>query len=501
MSNKRREYTFFWFIENFSYCWHRKGESLISPVFTANGLEGTAWTLKLHPFVKHLGEDCIYIRLSRNEDFGPDLFVMNYNLSIVAENGSAISSKRFTINFPKKFNGCGWSFPNSVENLQQLGYLPKDILTVRCKLWNGEGNADTVAPILGRTRIGIEHISFLQEVESFSAEEPNIKPVQIRSRTKKECVVSSSLHFTGGIYCEKKIVLEIKLSGNDLIFAKCKTSLLDISGNTTKCAEVDSRFDVERKDIAELELSVTKDAIMTRKSEYLPGDKLSLLCDCTFLTGIEFQQIEETQNEITTTGKKLRDSNISTEKLAVCPSVVDDLKDIYSSKFLTDVVLKTKTNSFPAHKTVLCARSPVFKVMMSNDMKEKNSNSIQVDDLEDDTVQQLLLFIYSDNVEDLQWETATKLYYASDKYQIEKLRLMCSSFFMDNLTPSTAIELLLLADTHSDSDLQKFVEDFILNHEEQVFGSDEWEKLMNANPELALKTMHLKYKTKKKVGK
>ncbi|CAL1284159.1 unnamed protein product [Larinioides sclopetarius] len=174
---------------------------------------------------------------------------------------------------------------------------------------------------------------------------------------------------------------------------------------------------------------------------------------------------------------------------------MDDLKRNYSSKFLADVEVQTKENSYPAHKIVLCARSPVFKVMMSNDMKEKNSDSILVDDMEDDTVQQLLLFIYSDNLEDLQWESAIKLYYAADKYQIEKLRLICSAFLIDNLSTSRATELLFLADTHSDFDLKKEVEDFILDHDQQVFGSEEWEKLIEASPLLALKTMHLKYKT------
>ncbi|CAL1294974.1 unnamed protein product [Larinioides sclopetarius] len=93
------------------------------------------------------------------------------------------------------------------------------------------------------------------------------------------------------------------------------------------------------------------------------------------------------------------------------------------------------------------------------------------------------------------WDSATKLYYAGDKYQIERLKVICSSFLVDNLWISSASELLILADTHSDSDLKKAVEDFILRHEKQVFESEEWEKLTKVNSELALKTMLRKYKT------
>ncbi|CAL1294167.1 unnamed protein product [Larinioides sclopetarius] len=186
--------------------------------------------------------------------------------------------------------------------------------------------------------------------------------------------------------------------------------------------------------------------------------------------------------------------NVS-HKLPASPSVLDDLKAIYDNQSLTDVELKTETKTFPAHKVLLCVRSPVFTTMLSSDMREKNINIILIDDLEDDTVQQLLLFLYTDQLEDLCWDSAMKLYHAGDKYQIERLKVICSSFLVDNLDISSACELLILADTHSDSDLKVAVEDFIFRHDKQVFGSENWEKLTRINSELALKTMLLKYKT------
>ncbi|GBN53737.1 hypothetical protein AVEN_40899-1 [Araneus ventricosus] len=108
-------------------------------------------------------------------------------------------------------------------------------------------------------------------------------------------------------------------------------------------------------------------------------------------------------------------------------------------------------------------------------MKEKNTDCIRVDDLEDDIVQQLLFFLYSDNIENLQWETAPQLYYAADKYDIGKLKELRSSFLVENLSTTNACELVLLADTHNDNDLKKSVEEFILAHEEEIFASKEWD--------------------------
>ncbi|CAL1281796.1 unnamed protein product [Larinioides sclopetarius] len=176
---------------------------------------------------------------------------------------------------------------------------------------------------------------------------------------------------------------------------------------------------------------------------------------------------------------------------------MDEFRALYWEQLLTDVLLHTATKSFPAHKNVLCARSLVFRAMLTNDMKEKNNDCINVEDLENESVQRLLLFLYSDSLEELQWESAMQLYYAACKYAIEKLKVLCSSFLVEDLSTSTASELLLLADTNSDTDLKKIVEDFILEHDEEVFCSDEWDNLSEKNPHLFMKTMKLKYKRKK----
>ncbi|KAF8777759.1 Speckle-type POZ protein like [Argiope bruennichi] len=384
-----------------------------------------------------------------------------------------------------------------ISNKKDL-YLPKDILTVRCKFWIGEHNAIKVEPICARTRIGVEHISFLHVIENFSTLRTNLKKtVHIPFHSKNKKGISNSVYCSGGVRCEEKIMFQITSDPNQILF-KYKVSLLDSSGNIIKCTDEDNRFDGNRKEIGHFPLSLSKDAIICKKRYYLPDDRLSLLCEYAFTTGIEFQKIEGIESEtIVTNIEQLRNYSHIKEKLLACPSALAELKDFYSNKYLTDVELKTETNSFPAHKIVLCARSPVFKAMMDNDMKEKNSKSIQVDDLEDDTVQKLLFFLYSDSLENVSWETAIKVYYAADKYQIEKLKLMCSSFLIENLTVSTATELLILADTHNDCDLKKITEDFILEYDEQIFSAEKWGELLETNLQLAASTMHLKYKTKK----
>ncbi|CAL1264304.1 unnamed protein product [Larinioides sclopetarius] len=49
MDDERVEYSFVCLIEDFSYCWHKNGEKLTSPVFYAVELEDTSWRMVLYP--------------------------------------------------------------------------------------------------------------------------------------------------------------------------------------------------------------------------------------------------------------------------------------------------------------------------------------------------------------------------------------------------------------------------------------------------------------------
>ncbi|GBN36438.1 TD and POZ domain-containing protein 5 [Araneus ventricosus] len=170
-------------------------------------------------------------------------------------------------------------------------------------------------------------------------------------------------------------------------------------------------------------------------------------------------------------------------------SVSDDLRCLYKDQILSDIRLETVSKTFHAHKNVLCAKSPVFAAMLTTNMRENLTGCIQVEDLEDSTIDQFLLFLYTDILEDLQWESAMKLYYAADKYQVQRLKDMCTSFLITGINRRNMGDLLILADKHQDSDLMTAVLKFICWRDKAIFCTDEWESFMETNSVLAMKTM------------
>ncbi|GBL87858.1 hypothetical protein AVEN_274629-1 [Araneus ventricosus] len=94
--------------------------------------------------------------------------------------------------------------------------------------------------------------------------------------------------------------------------------------------------------------------------------------------------------------------NVNNEKeMLLSHSLNDNLKSLYDKQFLCDVKLKTSTNVFPAHKIILSASSSVFNAMFSNDMKEKESDCVNIEDLSDDALRRMLLYIYTARMEDV----------------------------------------------------------------------------------------------------
>ncbi|GBN01036.1 TD and POZ domain-containing protein 1 [Araneus ventricosus] len=170
----------------------------------------------------------------------------------------------------------------------------------------------------------------------------------------------------------------------------------------------------------------------------------------------------------------------------------EDLTSLYNDCLFCDTKLRTDTETFPAHRNVLSARSPVFKKMFMTEMKEKAGECINVPDISSDTVRRMLQFLYTDCTGHLDMQSAKDLYIASDKYDIVSLKKRCSSFIKRHLCPANVCEVIVLADMHQDKDLESAAHEFVLTYDKEVFVSDEWKLFMKNFSGLAAQVMYLK---------
>ncbi|GFY68313.1 TD and POZ domain-containing protein 3 [Trichonephila inaurata madagascariensis] len=488
---ERRCFSFTWVIENFSFYWQKIGKKILSPAFTVDTIESTKWKLVLYPDGElRVKNDSMSFFLRREADSkGPTDITIYLELSFLAADGSVLKSSSITeYSFAR---GKDIGFPEILKKellrSQRQQFLTEDILTARCRMWKKFGEIIEQRQYFARTRIGIERRSFVWTVPRFSTCEKST--FNIKSILNDEPVMTLNILATTN-------KLQVILKAESLKSSIFHFHLLDSSENRVEFLKQKIIF-AERYDEFFYLFSISKEKLMKNKSLYLPNDILTLHCDCSFTAGIMSEEIEKicqgcpplTQEETL----ECEDLESKTTSLDLIRILQENLESLYKENFLCDMKLKTKTRTFPAHKFILGARSPVFKAMFTNDMKERNSECVNIEDLDDDTVQRMLQYMYTATVPDLQWDSACNLYTAANKYVILSLKSKCSSFLKDNLSTDNACDLLILSDMHQDEDLKSRAEEFILNDEE-IFDTKEWKLFMKTNVPLAADLMYLKLK-------
>jgi len=126
-----------------------------------------------------------------------------------------------------------------------------------------------------------------------------------------------------------------------------------------------------------------------------------------------------------------------------------DFIDMLESAKFTDVTFVIQEEEVAAHKNVLASRSSYFEKMFDSDMQESVSNRVEVTDVQPDTFQAVLSYLYGGVMEEESFESLAELIAAADKYGLDELKKICESTLRYNLQFDNIIDALLVADTHN----------------------------------------------------
>ncbi|CAM0902602.1 unnamed protein product [Alopecurus aequalis] len=151
-----------------------------------------------------------------------------------------------------------------------------------------------------------------------------------------------------------------------------------------------------------------------------------------------------------------------------CPSLRDSLEHMLKDGQGADVTFNVREQRFNAHRCVLAARSPVFEAELYGPMKESATRSIiKVDDMEPQTFEALLHFIYTDAMLDDDDDDEGKthrlqhLLVAAGRYGVDTLRVMCEDKLYEGVDVETVATTLLLAEQQNCKDLKEACIEFM----------------------------------------
>ena len=142
-----------------------------------------------------------------------------------------------------------------------------------------------------------------------------------------------------------------------------------------------------------------------------------------------------------------------------------------------DVVLKVGGKKIKAHRNLLCIRSRVFEAMFQTIMKETESGCVEIRDIDAETVQAMIGYMYTGKVVNLQTISAENLMIAADKYHLEELKEISEQQISTELTDENAIKKLQLADLNNCTLLNVECFRYIRRRFEQVINSDSFVNL------------------------
>ena len=127
--------------------------------------------------------------------------------------------------------------------------------------------------------------------------------------------------------------------------------------------------------------------------------------------------------------------------------------------------------TFPAHRAVLAARSPVFKAQLLGSMADAKMSSITIPDITSVTFKAMLRYMYTDALPaDTELgvsstEVFQDLLVLADRYGIDRLKLMCATKLWENVSTETVGAILVCAETYNCPELKKKCIAFVAKEE------------------------------------
>ena len=250
-----------------------------------------------------------------------------------------------------------------------------------------------------------------------------------------------------------------------------------------------------------------RDFLLDEANGLLPDDKLTLFCEVSVVA-----------DSVNISGQ------MHSASFTVPPTQLhNDFGQLFESSQFADVTLTCHSREFQCHKAILTARSPVLAAMFEHEMKERQLNLVQIEDMDPEVMAEMLRFIYtgkyillikkkflrgktfpdrgfcgilikmllifvdfflSGNAPHLD-NMAADLLAAADKYALERLKVMCEESLCKNLNVENVSETLILADRHSAEQLKSQAIEFINNrHATDVMETPGWKQMVSSNPHL-----------------
>ncbi|GBN72899.1 hypothetical protein AVEN_205555-1 [Araneus ventricosus] len=457
VTRARAHFTYIWVIENVSKLTRIR---LRSPSFVAHSVSKGKWYIKIDDFYSVccclISEDARKRRKKRTS-------LIDIEFSLLEADGSPIISNR---NNKHTFEVFLLSRVELTERWAE--FVPNKTLTVQCRMWRKGSKIPTTDLCYARTKLETYARSILWPIEEFSAMNSTAAEdfTRLAMDEKKVYPLKNFIkrrHFMGLILYMKRnsesedVCVDFLVERGTNYGYSCEITILDANGDII-VSKLEGGRTFMGREIFKFRNLISKSKLISNKNLFLPKDTLLLRCSFKVCSAVISSEIEYCTPNVSSIFKESEvldindplvydDTPLGFEKYFFkdvdgnyladylfeqkieldscnksCP-LRTALRYLHSEATLSDVSVRVGTKLHPVHKNILSSRSPVFKTIFSKDMQ---CNIIEIPEMDENTLYQLLQYMYTDTVGDLQFENALDLFKAAADYQLFDLKDKCS---------------------------------------------------------------------------
>lgn len=154
--------------------------------------------------------------------------------------------------------------------------------------------------------------------------------------------------------------------------------------------------------------------------------------------------------------------------------LLDAFKTFYLDGLFTDITLQCASDViFHCHKAVLAACSNYFKAMFTSDMKEKSKNQIKLSGLSPATLESLVIYTYTSEIQ-ITKSNVQSLLQAADLLQFTSVKKACEQFLVRHLDIANCLGMHSFAEYHACSELERESRRILLSRFGEVWQQDEF---------------------------
>lgn len=168
------------------------------------------------------------------------------------------------------------------------------------------------------------------------------------------------------------------------------------------------------------------------------------------------------------------------------PNITNHFDQLLKSGQFSDITFNVRGREFRAHKLILVSRSQTFANILQHDLSGRLLDYLEIEDILPEVFHQVLRFIYTDQVENLNVEGAKELLKASEKYSLPLLKFECEKILIANISEENCLGTLELATFCSAFVLKKACISFIQPRVGDFVHSHSWAALKVTRPDIII---------------